>query len=228
MNCILDVGIHPPRCARQLRVGTFKNDASDQQRVRCARAFWRCRALFFISGGVGALKLARQGFYSRATAALSAAQVADASAAANAEAMTRLHPKAPSEPSLLPPPPEQDAAPEFPEAKVIAALRNFSLGSTGGPSRLAPSMILAACKPLGGNCIDETVKMVNRIVKGLIPSSVAPWSCFAVAVRARKTTFNPTTPFTKNSKMTTVGFEPTPQDQSLNLAPHPRPRCLSR
>jgi hypothetical protein len=60
---------------------------------------------------IRALKLARQGFYSRATAALSAAQVADASAAANAEAMTRLHPKAPSEPSLLPPPAEQDAAP---------------------------------------------------------------------------------------------------------------------
>jgi hypothetical protein len=123
--------------------------------------------------------LAQEGEYTRSLQALTSAGMATQSAATNTE-MRAKHPAASSELGDLP---TTDAAPlSFTQQDVMKAVGKFRRGSAPGPSGLRPEHLKCALKAApnrGDRALEGLTKLLNIMVAGAVPESVAPFLCGA-------------------------------------------------
>ena len=116
---------------------------------------------------------ARDGQYSRATAALVSEEVAPHDEA-TLKQLEKKHPKSIRVPPA--PPADMGAPPQILETTVLAALRSFGKGSSGGTFGLRPEYLaeaLSQTTPVGA--LTTFTKMVNYFASGKAPAGVQPY-----------------------------------------------------
>lgn len=121
-----------------------------------------------------ALREVREFRFSRANSALAAAPLADTGSPAVIAALQAMHPD-------VPPPtvPVSDLGPleetVFPRSRVSEVLRQFALGSAGGPSRLSAQHLVDLTRFVGSPILDALVPVLGRIAAGRVPAEVRPY-----------------------------------------------------
>ena len=135
-----------------------------------------------------AATLAGEGQYTRAVQALSSLGMAEVGRETEAE-LRRLHPPAAKPIGPLP----TTEAPQltFTQMEVLKSVDRFRNGSAPGPSGLRPEHLKAALRSAPNRrdrALHNLTALVNTMMKGKVPSSVAPYLCGARLHAANKKT----------------------------------------